>query len=518
MSEEQTIRSGSSSRQDHQDGDHLAAQYNGVGVDWMNDLRAEELKQALDQQNAAFEKAIEEVTRLKDFVGTPGEILGNPSTKHGEIAERVEVYMRRATDHVNQRMAEASFEGVGRFAPEDYMLGDIQVQSKYINGARRTLDHVIKHKAKYPQYGESGGFYHVPKDQYETIREVLESKTHDRLSLNTIERIREKAEAIEKEFGRPIDDVLRPGRSKYGDVQLGKIDETIDREVEELKGVQEEQLDEIRADAGPSLSEGVKATATGAAVGAGLRITGVLFQKYQEEGKNPFRGDLSADDWKEIGIEGSKGGVAGGVSGGGLYLMTNYSDMAAPFAAAVVSSGLTIGRLGHQYRQGDIKFEQFVDLSHIACTEAACVAVGTGIGQTLIPIPILGGLVGSTGAKILTSLTKGHLEQREEELVQRLEQSYEEFCKRIEKEQKAQLADIEAEMAWLGDVTEAAFDPAINASLLLRRSVDLARAHDVPEDDILQDAEEVDDFMGVKEEKERPVGRDGRAGHPGREG
>jgi hypothetical protein len=382
------------------------------------------------------------------------------------------------------------------------VLGDTPVQSKYINGARRTLNHVIKHKAKYPEYGDSGGFYHVPEDQYETIREVLESKTHDRLSLNTIERIREKVQAIENEFGRPIDDVLRPGHSEYGDVQLGKIDETIDQEVEELEEVQEEKIEEIRAEVGPSLSEGLKATAAGAAVGAGLQITGVLYQKYRSEGKNPFRGDLSADDWKELGIASGKGGATGGISGGGLYLMTNYSDMAAPFAAAVVSSGLAVGRLGHQYSQGDIEFEQFVDLSHIACTEAACVAVGTGIGQTLIPIPILGGVVGSTSAKVLTSLTKGHLEQREEDLIRRLEQSYNEFQQRIDEQQKARLADIEAEMAWLGDVTEAAFDPELNASLLLQRSVDLARAHDVPEENVIEDAAGVDDFMGVGAEEE----------------
>lgn len=498
MSEEQKVHFDRVGSQDRPDGDHLAAQFSAVGVDWMNDLRAEQLGQALKRQDAAFEKAIGEVSKLEEFVGNPGEILGNPSTKHGEIAERVEVYMRRAHDHVSQRTAEASFEGVGRFAPEDYVLGDTSVQSKYVNGARRTLDHVIKHKAKYPEYGDSGGFYHVPQDQYETIREVLESKTHDRLSLNTIERIREKVEVIEDEFGRPVEDVLRSGRSEYGDVQLGEIEETIDQEVEDLREAQEERVDEIRAEAGPSLSEGLKATAAGAAVGAGLRVTGVLYQKYRSEGKNPFRGDFSADDWKELGVEGGKGGVTGGVSGGGLYVMTNYSDAAAPFAAAVVSSGLAVGKLGHQYRQGKIEFEQFVDLSHIACTEAACVAVGTGIGQTLIPIPILGGVVGSTSAKILTSMTKDHLEEQENDLIRRLDRSYDEFRQRIDEEQEARLAEIEAEMSWLGDVTDAAFDPELNTKLLLRRSVDLARAHDVAEKSILCNSDDVDQFMGVE--------------------
>jgi hypothetical protein len=99
-------------------------------------------------------------------------------------------------------------------------------------------------------------------------------------------------------------------------------------------------------------------------------------------------------------------------------------------------------------------------------------------------------------------LTKGYLEQREEDLIRRLEQSYDEFQQRIDEQQKARLADIEAEMAWLGDVTEAAFDPELNASLLLQRSVDLARAHDVPEENVIEDAAGVDDFMGVGAEEE----------------
>lgn len=108
-------------------------------------------------------------------------------------------------------------------------------------------------------------------------------------------------------------------------------------------------------------------------------------------------------------------------------------------------------------------------------------------------------------AKILTSLTKDHLKQREEDLLQRLERSYDEFQQRLNEKQEARLAEIEAEMTWLGDVTEAAFDPELNTKLLLRRSVDLARAHDVPEEKILQSTEDVDDFMEAPTRKE--VGR-----------
>jgi len=57
--------------------------------------RVRELEQALRSQDRALADALRQVKQVYDFVGSPEHILGNLKTKHGEIAEQVEVAMVR---------------------------------------------------------------------------------------------------------------------------------------------------------------------------------------------------------------------------------------------------------------------------------------------------------------------------------------------------------------------------------------------------------------------------------------
>ncbi|WP_228059651.1 hypothetical protein [Plectonema radiosum] len=114
----------------------------------------EHLKAALERQDSAFTKAIEQIDQVRDFIGSPEHILGNNQTKHGEIAEQVEVGIRNARDYLRQQAPSATFDGVGRTASEDYLIDGIQVQSKFINGVNKNLDHVLDHMRKYETSAE----------------------------------------------------------------------------------------------------------------------------------------------------------------------------------------------------------------------------------------------------------------------------------------------------------------------------------------------------------------------------
>ena len=56
--------------------------------------------------------AMREMQVVRDFVGSPDSIIGNPATKHGEIAEQVHVGVRRAVDALYSRAPTATFDGV----------------------------------------------------------------------------------------------------------------------------------------------------------------------------------------------------------------------------------------------------------------------------------------------------------------------------------------------------------------------------------------------------------------------
>ena len=473
---------------------HVVAQAAGGVVAAEAAARLADEVVALGRQDAALSEALKSVDRVRNFVGTPENILGNPSTKHGEIAEQVEVGIRNARDLLAQRSPTATFDGVGRTDPTDYIIDGEHIQSKFINGTRQTLDHVLGHMDKYPGYGADGSGYHIPKDHYETIGKVLRGEPVDGLSARAVRTLQAKAAAIEEASGRPFHEVVRPGVSEYAEVQQGRIHDTLDRHDADLGAKHESRRTDIHEEHGPSLAGGAAAAAKGAAVGAGVRIAVAVYQK-RKDGKRMFRGDYTAEDWQDLGVEGLKGGAQGGIAASALYGLTNYANMAAPFAGAVVSSSLAVGQLAVRYKSGEIQFDEFVALGQVACLEGAVVGLASALGQAVIPIPAVGALVGAVAGRWLVSLARDHLAEENAALRTRLENEFDEFCSRLDKELQRFVKTMLSEYDRLGRLADAAFDLDRNVALRLGLSVELARGYGVSEMDILHNVDEIDAFM-----------------------
>src|SRR5690606_16903308 len=120
-----------------------------------------------------------------------------------------------------------------------------------------------------------------------------------------------------------------------------------------------------------------------------------------------FRGEFTSDDWKDVGFTGAKGFGAGAVTGGAIYGLTNYAGMAAPFAAAVVSAGKGLATLTNEYMAGSISSAEYFDLGMCLCAESAIVGLATAAGQAVIPIPVLGGIIGSISGRRMLQLSQG---------------------------------------------------------------------------------------------------------------
>lgn len=471
------------------------------------DILARVFATARDAQQAAFARAMAEMQNVRDFIGTPERILGSPLTKHGEIAEHVEVALTNARDLMAGTLPSATFEGVGRTAPEDYIKAGVDVQSKFINGVGNTLDHVVDHMKRYVSFGRDGSFYEIPSDQSTQIGQILKGEPVDGLALRTQEAIRRKLEAIAEMSGRPVSDVVRPAQSSYGEVQQGVIHKTLDgheqrlttdnaARVRELDGQRSGKEAESRAarDAAaeaekPTLGQAAEAALAGAAVGAGLRAVAVLNEK-RKAGKTLRT--LTAEDWKEVGIESLKGGAMGAASGASIYLLTNSAGLAAPFAGAVVSSAQAVSSLVLSYNRGEITAAECTAMGQIVCAEGAFVACGTVIGQTLIPIPVLGAFFGSTASRIFLNIIKEQSGPHAIVVAAQMERKHAEDMQRLSEEHQVLMAELNARLAHLGDLTAAAFDPAINVQARLLASIDLAVAYGVTP---LQTDEELDLFI-----------------------
>lgn len=91
-------------------------------ITWKNQIRLDTLIQRMDRQDMNLEEALKELGYLKEFIGDPAHILGSEGTKHGEIAEHVQVNFENARAAIKGLPARYTFEGVGRTAAEDYLL------------------------------------------------------------------------------------------------------------------------------------------------------------------------------------------------------------------------------------------------------------------------------------------------------------------------------------------------------------------------------------------------------------
>ena len=163
-------------------------------VDYLNQLRLNELLEKLASQDINLEQALAELQKLKDFIGDPARILGSASTKHGEIAENAQVYISNARRLIEGLSKEYSFEGVARTAPADYLKNGQQIQSKFLNGIKATLNGngnangIRQHIEKYPWFVKNGGSYDIPKDQYDEIMRVLQLRQNSPTLLTKADR------------------------------------------------------------------------------------------------------------------------------------------------------------------------------------------------------------------------------------------------------------------------------------------------------------------------------------------
>jgi len=465
---------------------NLKDQISGVIINEFNRNRIINMNTSLSNQDLAVLKSVGEIDDVRNFINSPGNILGNDLTKHGEIAERVEVGVRRAESILHGKTPGATFEGVGRTAPEDYIVDGLNVQSKFINGTNNGLNHVLQHMDKYDEFYKNG-YYHLPKDQYEVIKHVMEGKHVEGMTSRTEMAIKSKIEEIQNRTGQPFEDSVKPSISTYKDVQKGNVNKTIDNHEKNIRNENKELKKKIVEEHQPGLSEGLKATGTAAAIGGGISFTAALYSKHKE-GKKFYRGELSQDDWIDVLRITGKGAVSSGISGASIYTLTNYCNVAAPFAAAFVSGVKGISSLSIDSKSGKINKEEFLELGMITCSETAIVALSTAIGQTIIPIPILGSLIGSVTASTMIKLTKN------DKTVYQIKKIYEESAKKLSLEHKMKMQEIERQFKVLGDLTTAAFKIGNNIKLL-QMSVLLARSYGVAEHKIIKNSNDLDRYM-----------------------
>ena len=457
--------------------------------------RTADVAEGLAEIDYAFGDAIGEMQAIRSFVDAREHILGSDNTKHGEIAEHVTVGVRRARDALEGRAPTATFEGVGRIDAVDYVFDGMPVQSKYSSSLPESLDRVLDH---YQQHSPDHIRYHVPVDQQAQLDELRATGAIEGFSLRQVANIREQVDELELLTGHDSRKLIQSGEATYAEVQLDSVDQALTGRIDELEVRAHRLKEQVRTDPDhtPSVDGLVQVAALGAVAGGGVRVAQALFVKYRQ-GKNPFKGEFTAQDWTEVGVALGNGVGAGTVTGGALYLLTNAAHLAAPFAGSLVSAVVGVGSLLRSYRTGIIDGGRLVGLSHLVAGEAAIVGLAAAAGQAVIPIPMLGAFVGSIAGKIVGSALIGGLE-RERDMVDlplRLTNYEQRAATRLDIECRALMARLDDHFGELDRLAKLAPDPDTNSGLQLRASARLAHSVNVPDEAVLHSVEEVDAFM-----------------------
>ena len=472
---------------------HVAAHVAAAWAGLEESSRAGELAGALRAQDRAFLGAMRELQVVRDFVGSPANILGRANTKHGEIAEQVNVGVSRARDVLYGRAPTATFDGVRRTGPVDYRVDGVDVQSKYYNGLRNTLGGVASHADNYPGFTDGHGRYHIPGDQYRQLEELRRTGGIEGLSDSSASAIGRRVDHLERETGRAVNDLIEPGDGSYAEVQRGRIHDTLRNREDRLARESDELKQAARDPYGPSAAGFVKAAGVGAAAGGGVGLAQAIWIKYRE-GKSAFRGEFSIRDWQDVGVVAVQGAADGAGAGGALYVLTNATALAAPFAGSLVSALRGVGVLLRDYHAETIDGDQFVEMSHLVAIDAAVVGLAAMVGQTMIPVPLLGILLGSLAGRLVASALEYGLGQSESTLVSRFAE-YERYAfGQLDEEFRAVTQRLDAWFGNLERLAATAFDPDVN-TLLLRTSVELAETVGVPDALILRTPGDLDDFM-----------------------
>ncbi|RMH71836.1 MAG: hypothetical protein D6680_20735 [Cyanobacteria bacterium J007] len=472
---------------------HQTTQFIAAIVNSDNLQQAEALTTQLSAQDRIFLEAVGEFDKVREFVGTPEHILGSPATKHGEIAEQVEVGIHNAKSLLQGVRSHATFEGVGRTAPEDYLIDGVQVQSKFVNGIGNSLDRVLDHMRKYDYFGRQDSYYHIPKNHYETIDKILNGESVEGVSSRLARNVQEKAQKIEELSGHSFKQTVKPAYSNYEDVRIDKVEDTLARRQRELKEENENIKDSISDRAQPNLGDVGRVALKGAVLAGSMRFSLQIYAKYKQ-GKNVFKGELSREDWQEIGLDTVKGGALGGVSATAIYGLTNFANLSAPLAGAFTSATLEIASLIGRLNSGEITGDRFVELSLFACADSAIVAAGAILGQAIIPIPVVGIVIGAIAGRMVTDICKNLLGQ-ESSVIEKIEKYDRNSIATVDREYRAIVADVLVKYERLGNLAQAAFDPALNLELRLQASIELAEAYEVADDEILHNIDELDGFM-----------------------
>lgn len=467
----------------------------GAWINYLNQVRLDRLVEALSKQNINFATAMETIETAFDTIKEDIIIRNRGGDKgmHGFIAEIAECGIGNARQQILGRSA--IYTWINDNGPDDMIRGAEAIQQKFVqSGGHLSLRAVAEHLIHYPEYLTEGHKYQIPKDHYDKIMVYLEMPPEEanKLPTSTGEFSLRQWKEVHAFFDENNIDPskLEPSFLEYGEVQQGTIETTFDKEKEHLREVDQEQRDAAYKDTKPTLAEGVKITAFAAAIEGATTFVIAVANK-RKSGKKIK--DFDRDDWIEIAGESGKGTVKGGIRGASIYVLTNFTATPAAVAGAITTAAFGVAEQAHRFRNGVINEVQFIENAEMLCLDASVSALSSFAGQILIPIPILGAVVGNAVGTMIYQIGKDTLSAKEKEIINRYLKDISVLDKKLAEEYQQYLEQLNRCFVEYMELLAAAFDPEVEKAL--DGSVALAKYMGVPDSEILDSYDKIASYF-----------------------
>lgn len=471
-------------------------------IEYLKQLRLAMRLEKLFAQDANFEMAAEEIDKLKQNVeDLIASNRGHDHGLHGFLAEAAEVGIsnaRRLIKGLEPVCAWINDNGPADIQYADGTLVQMKFVQKYFSigykGSEQSdpggFYHTLK---KYPEFIERGGKLMPPKDFYEKIvkiwntpiEEASKWTSNDPISFTQWKAIREFFETT----GATPDD-FKPSLLEYREVQKGTIRRTVAEEEQRLRETDQELRREIFEETRPTLKEAGTVTAVSAAIEGGAAFCSSVVKK-RKSGKTMT--EFTVEDWKEIGLDTGAATAKGGIRGAAVYVISNFTNTPANVATGLVTATFGVTAQAKLLREGKIEKEDFLINSEALCLDVSISTVSSVLGQTVIPIPILGAIIGNVAGMFLYDIVKNQGLEREQNLIAGYHSEIKILDQQLETQYQHLRSMLKKEFERFESLLEFAFNKDVN--LAFAGSIELARVSGVPEEDILKTKAEIASYF-----------------------
>lgn len=466
-------------------------------INYLNQVRLDRLMEALQKEELNLNEAMSTIgetlkTISRDIVNN-GKGRGGQYGMHGFIAEVAECGIGNAREQIEGKAP--IYEWINDNGPEDLRRGATLIQQKFVNGGGHlSLQAIRMHLNAYPDFLDNGGVYQIPEDHYEKIKWLLSisEKEANKMPTSTgdfsLKQWREVHEFF-KNGDIPLDKV-EPSKLKYSEVQKGTYEQTFSKEKDSLRKRNQERKEQAYNKSKPTLSEGAKATAAVAAIeGAMALCLGIAEKRKSGKKFNAF----DEEDWKEIAATTGKGTLKGSIRGASIYTLTNYTATPAAVASAMVTATFGIAEQAYQLKQGNVNEQRFIENTEMLCLDASVSALSSFAGQILIPVPVLGAVIGNTVGTMMYQIAKDNLSAREQKIFEEYAEAVRQLDVSLQDQYQEFVDEIGKDTKLFMELLNRAFAPDIRVAF--EGSIDLAKSCGVPVDEILDSKEKIASYF-----------------------